>query len=151
MRPKDLIPTFTDWLRDLDDGVYSPLIKRADAWMALDADDWAEMASEMTGKELQSKLEEDGFILEELFEALDSFSPPHCYFGASEGDGACYGWWVSQDSLKESCRDGEVLKVSDLSEVPPDYTGEVLHVTDHGNETLYTAQNGKLEEVWGIV
>ena len=41
-----------------------------------------------------------------------------------------------------------MLRVNDTSEVPRGYTGEVLHVNDHGNTTLYTASRGKLTEVW---
>lgn len=38
--------------------------------------------------------------------------------------------------------------VDDLSEVPEGYRGQVLHVNDHGNVTLYNAfKNGALHEV----
>lgn len=151
MREEDLIPTFADWLRDLDSlQEHHYLIQQADAWTELDAEAWEKLASELTGAQLAAKLEEGSFILEELFDALDGFSPSHCYFGASEGDGACYGWWVSFDSLEDDCRSGEVLKVDDLADVPPDYAGEVLHVNDHGNAALYNANGGKLEEVWSV-
>jgi len=35
--------------------------------------------------------------------------------------------------------------------VPADYCGEVLHVNDHGNATLYAAERGQLSEVWSVV
>lgn len=42
--------------------------------------------------------------------------------------------------------DGQV--VSDLSDVPAGYAGEVLHINDHGNVTLYRAfKNGSLHEI----
>lgn len=87
-------------------------------------------------------------IVSDLFEALDSFAPPLAYFGAVEGDGADFGYWLSHDAI----RDFDGLRVADTSEVPRDYRGEVLHTSDHGNLTLYVANGrGKLTEVWGVV
>jgi hypothetical protein len=47
--------------------------------------------------------------------------------------------------------DFDGLKVSDLSEVPPGHTGEVLLVNDHGNMSLYNCNRGGHREVWGVV
>jgi hypothetical protein len=89
--------------------------------------------------------EDASCVVDELQDALQDFSPPYAYFGAHPGDGADFGYWV--DDMDNF--DG--LRVDDTSEVPADYSGEVLHVNDHGNMTLYTARKGKLREVWGIV
>lgn len=35
--------------------------------------------------------------LEDLTDALNDAAPAGFYFGASEGDGACFGFWVSED------------------------------------------------------
>lgn len=87
-------------------------------------------------------------VLETLFDALQTFAPPYVYFGAHPGDGSDYGYWVSEGLEDEF--DG--LKVSDLSEVPDDHEGEVLHVNDHGNVSLYVADGkGGLSEVWAVV
>jgi len=61
--------------------------------------------------------------------------------------GSYYGFWLSESF--EADFDG--LKVSDTSEVPADYSGEVLHVNDHGNATLYAASAGALTEIWSVV
>lgn len=95
--------------------------------------------------------EEPSYDLETLFDALNELAPPYVYFGAHEGDGSDYGFWPSIESVEEACRDGEMLKVNDTSEVPEDYTGEVCHVNDHGNMTLYSASNGELTELWSCV
>lgn len=36
-----------------------------------------------------------GEDLETLTDLLGELAPPYCYFGANEGDGADYGFWVS--------------------------------------------------------
>ncbi len=90
-----------------------------------------------------------GDLVNELQDALSEFAPPYCYFGAHEGDGSDFGFWMAADSLSDAF-DG--IRVSDTGEVPRDYRGEVLHVNDHGNITLYVARpRGKLREVWAIV
>ena len=92
--------------------------------------------------------EDASFDLEELFDILGNHSLPYFSFGSHPGDGAAYGWWLDE-SFPDDCFDG--LKVSDTSEVPRGYTGEVLHVNDHGNCTLYTANRGRLHMVWAVV
>lgn len=49
-------------------------------------------------------------------------------------------------------REYDGLTVSDTSEVPKGYRGEVLHINDHGNVTLYRAfANGTLREIASCV
>lgn len=91
--------------------------------------------------------EEAYFDSEELQMHLAEYAPPYCYFGTLEGDGADFGFWLDEGALSEF--DG--LRVSDLSEVPADYVGEVLHVNDHGNTTLYVANKGTFSAVWALV
>jgi hypothetical protein len=86
-------------------------------------------------------------VLSDLFNALNEFAPAYGYFGAHPGDGADYGFWLHEDWEQ----DFDGLKVDDTSEVPSDYSGEVLHVSDHGNPTLYVANAGVLTEVWALV
>ena len=85
--------------------------------------------------------------LEELENALSDYCLPYFYFGAQSGDGACFGFWLSESFPEEF----EGLKVSDTSEVPTGYTGEVLHINDHGNCTLYACTRGRLREIWAVV
>ncbi len=99
-------------------------------------------------------MEDEEHMLEALFEALDACSPPFSRFGAHNGDGCDYGFWLDMDSLDEAVRDGDVLKVNAGDEWP-DVAGMrvagyeyVLEVSDHGNMTLYTLEG---VEVWGVV
>lgn len=94
------------------------------------------------------------WLVDELQDKLGEFVPPYSYFGTHIGDGADFGYWLS-DEFPDDGFDG--VKVDDLSEVDeaiPDkgYRGEVLVVSDHGNMTLYSrSSRGKLTEVWSLV
>jgi hypothetical protein len=130
MRPEDLIPEFIYTLKQLDtEKRYARLIEEAEAITDFDSDEASEILNE------------------DLFNALNEFAPPYFYFGSHPGDGSDYGFWLSEDCLV----DFDGLKVNDTSEVPEDYVGEVIHVNDHGNTTLYVADGGKLTEIWAIV
>jgi len=107
-------------------------------------------------REINSRIEEEnyfssedaGFDLEELTEALQEYAPSYFYFGAHPGDGADYGYWLDESFQDDS----EGIKVSDLSEIPADYFGEVLVINDHGNMSLYLkSRNRKTVELWAIV
>lgn len=86
-----------------------------------------------------------------LIDELNEHARPYFTFGTHANDGADFGFWLNHEALDEAVLDREVLKVADTSEVPKDYMGQVLHVNDHGNPTLYYAVRGKLREVWAIV
>lgn len=127
MRPEDLIPVFVNELRALRGALPLDIckrVRRAHRFAAV-----------------------DDSLVQDLADALNEFAPAYGYFGAHEGDGADYGFWLSRDAMDEF--DG--LRVADLSEVPKDYVGEVLHVNDHGNMTLYVGRRGHLIEVWAVV
>lgn len=132
MQPRDLIPAFAYELQALAEAdEHVELIAEANTWEE-DDENTEDMADD---------------ILQELFDALQEAAPQYGYFGAHPGDGADYGFWLSEAALSQF--DG--LRVDDTSEVPADYSGEVLHVNDHGNMTLYAANKGELTEVWGVV
>lgn len=81
-----------------------------------------------------------------LVEMLQEHALPYMYFGSHVGDGSDYGFWI--DDL-EMVYDG--LKVDDLNKIPNKYNGEVLHINERGNATLYNAKHGKLTEIWSVV
>jgi hypothetical protein len=130
LRTEDLIPAFTEELKMLDEkNQYKELID--------DCEHFRDYEPE----------EQDEMLNESLFDALNSFAPEYCYFGAHQGDGSDFGFWISE-SLDE---DFEGEKVSDLSEVSDDYVGNVLHINDHGNMTLYYKCPYDFHEIWAIV
>ena len=141
MRTEDLIPAFAAELDWCTSGGRADRTTEESKLLA-DADGVEDYDSENASE-----------ILSELFDALNEHAPAYAYFGAHEGDGADYGFWIHSDVFEShGCFDG--LRVSDTSEVPADYVGEVLHVNDHGNATLYVkdkAESDELREIWAVV
>lgn len=143
MRPEDLIDTFCCELRhQLKHG---PSVNRATrkAHFTL----IREIERSMRQKDYFDSEAASYDLNEGLLDALNEHAAPYMYFGAHIGDGSDYGYWLSEGFED----DFDSLKVSDLSEVPNGYRGEVLLVTDHGNMTLYVKGARKLREIWGLV
>lgn len=127
LRTEDLLPAFCEELRMLRGALPKSVLR----------DLSAVKRGELTGED----------VLDGLFDLLEEYAPPYAYFGANEGDGSAFGFW-----LGDIAHSFDGLKVSDTSEVPKDYRGEVLHVNDHGNMTLYVARaRGRLVEIWSLV
>lgn len=93
-------------------------------------------------------------VWQEVCDDLDGLAYlhlPYTYFGSSPCNASDIGFFVDWESLNEDVREGEVLKVDDLSEVPVKHTGLVLHVNDHGNASLYEFNKGKSKVHWEVV
>jgi len=138
MRLEDLIPCFMPLLRE-----YARDNTREDHIGLL-----KEIGERMEDEDY-FETEEANYDLDDLFDALGEYALPYFYFGAHPGDGADYGYWLSEDFEYEF--DGK--KISDLSELTEEDKGqEVLHINDHGNMTLYWCDaKGNLEEIWAVV
>lgn len=142
-RPQDLLPALLGALRDVDSTAYAQTMVNGGIIPA--------HAQEDDDAEWWDSEDASGHV-DALFDTLSEYAPPYCYFGSLEGDGACFGWFIAWDSINEAILDGDMLKVSDLSEVPDDWDGEVLHSNDHGNATLYARDmDQEFREVWAIV
>lgn len=95
LRTADLIEAFLDVLKEINPDAYSDLIAQAqedgcpcDTWymdleLHLDWESWVESDPQSA----------DYFLNELLFDAMNEQSGDGLYFGAHEGDGACFGWW----------------------------------------------------------
>jgi hypothetical protein len=142
MQPKDLIPAFLDVLHGLDKEEHDRMVEEYGD--ALDRD-WADEGNPTDEDSLH-------YCLEELFDALNEHAPPYASFGAHEGDGADYGFWIDWDLLNDDCDNEEVLKLDAGDDWPdelPEGVNYVLEVNDHGNATLYSAANHT--EIWSVV
>lgn len=147
LRPEDLLQTFAEEIKhQLNRNADLPLSFRQ---RLCDLADTALDCWLGDGETLDPEKAEliDDLLNASLPDALQEFAPPHFYFGAHPGDGADFGFWLNECALQ----DFDGLKVNDTSEVPNDYVGEVLHVNDHGNMTLYASEIGKLREIWAVV
>jgi hypothetical protein len=133
MRPEDLIPEFAWELRHLRGRLPRQIANDVRRFEA-------------------GKLDEDhaDFLLSTLSDMLDEHAPQYGYFGAHPGDGSDYGFWLHED-WQQCARDDGVLEVDDLSKVPKGYRGQVLHINDHGNATLYYTTTRGLREIWSVV
>ena len=142
MRAEDLVPAFTDELREL-----AIEFDRMEEFKKL-LSECAELMDKASKDEKVWESEEMSYLLnEDLFNALNEFAPTGVYFGSHPGDGSDYGFWVSEGFPEDF---DDLKKVNDLSEVPEGYNGEVLEVNDHGNMTLYRPVI-TYEEVWSVV
>lgn len=92
-----------------------------------------------------------GDCVNELMDIMDTLAGPFMYFGAHQGDGADYGYWL-QDDWQTQLTDEAGLIVSDLSAPQlKGHNGYVAVISDHGNATLYWQYRGRLTELWSIV
>jgi hypothetical protein len=139
-----LIEAFSSELEMLDaEGEYTSLLKESQEIL--------ETIQEEDDSFTEDQQETADYIVEELFDALDTFSPPFCYFGAHEGDASDYGFWPSDDAIENEVCEGNLIKLESGEEVPSEYTGEyVAFVSDHGNLAIYR-RGTRWDYVWGIV
>ena len=100
----------------------------------------------------------DDFSLEAEEWLNDNASLTYAYWGWDDGN---FGLWPSVENAKDGCDfvSVESLVAARSLETDPedssyphkDYEGHWLHISDHGNCTLYLRQDGKDTEVWGVV
>ena len=72
----------------------------------------------------------------DLCDALDTFAPAYCYFGAHMGDGSDFGYWPDFDAIDELPNVQDSDEARELGE-------DCKFVNDHGNVTVY-AGNGSI-------
>lgn len=112
LNPEDLIASFESELDYL--GITYP-----------DIEDGEDQDGEISDEALD-------WHLDALTTLMEEATLPGMYFGASEGDGACFGFWPCEDL-------SDFAKVSDPSELEdlPSDVWEAVYVNDHGNVAMY--------------
>ena len=80
----------------------------------------------------------------------EAHAPAYAYVGMHAGDGALLGVWVAWDSLDYAVQSGEVVQIGDPNSI--DRPGRYLHISDHGNATLYyKPRRGPVRIEWAVV
>jgi len=95
------------------------------------------------------EFEELNEISEKAIDWLNEQETRSYMYWANEGEANAFGLWPNVESAKE-----DVGFVSTAKQDYPadDYEGEWLHVSDHGNATLYVRDaSGKDLEIWSVV
>lgn len=145
LRYDDLIPALLDAVNSIR------LTKDERRAMNALARDWDQLvdACEAQDRDIEAADAVGGMMME-LENTLNDHCPPYCYFGALEGDGACFGVWVDDNALAEAMRDGHMVfqDRNGAAEYLLDDGRYRLVFSDHGNRSLYL-RNG--HELWGVV
>ena len=86
LKSEDLIPKFLGVLKTYGKDKYDEYIKENP-----EVEDWENLDDETMG-----------WVVDELTDLLNEIAPEGCFFGASEGDGADFGFWsMSNESKKK--------------------------------------------------
>lgn len=102
LKPEDLIPKFLNALKH-DETAHSKFLK--DYPEILEIQSWDDVDDETKS-----------MLVDELTDALNGIAPEGYFFGASEGDGACFGFWkVDPDESKKSESSDALKKVVDAA------------------------------------
>jgi len=99
MLSEDLVPSFMDFLEN----VAEECEIQEDVTLLSAEVDKLELG-ENTGYGTYYKDQEEASWLlnEQIWDLLNDIAPDFTYFGAHPGDGACYGFWVSDEALAEA-------------------------------------------------
>ena len=86
LKSEDLIPKFLGVLKTYGKDKYDKYIKENP-----EVEDWKNLDEETMG-----------WVVDELTDLLNEIAPDGCYFGASDGDGADFGFWSMSNESKKS-------------------------------------------------
>ena len=92
--------------------------------------------------------EQAGYILDELFDALNGYCPPFVFFGSHPGDGADFGYWPDVDVLEQAVCDATGVKSMADDEYVLADDGVIVQVSDHGNILVMDMDR---KELWSCV
>lgn len=102
LKSEDLIPKFLDVLKTYGKDKYDAYIKANP-----EVEDWKDLDDETMG-----------WVVDELTDLLNEIAPDGCYFGASDSDGADFGFWsMSNESKKSEDASVHELEFVDIDEI----------------------------------
>jgi hypothetical protein len=113
MRSEDLIPSFMDFLEEI-----AEQCEIQEEVQAIQEDvgklETVDESGYGTYYSDESQEEASWILNESIWDLLNDIAPDFCYFGSHPGDGACYGFWTDEESLKEAI----LIRLGDLTEDP---------------------------------
>mgnify|MGYP005825957917 FL=1 len=128
LRNQDLIRSFMDVLLEYDMSAAHALQKEyRDVFQNIDNDEFMDASEDAT------------YLVDALVDALNEHAPPFHYFGATDGDGSDFGFWVDVDAVQESILHAEPVPNTDYRVSIDDLV--LWEVNDHGNVTGYHLLN----------
>lgn len=110
MRPQDLIPKFITYLSHAYRGKYIGWEEYKKHGYSKENSRLALRMSHVNGREdhpYWTSDEASWDLNEMLWNAMQCFAPPLCYFGSHPGDGSDYGFWLGEDVARNARRAGE--------------------------------------------
>lgn len=133
LRTQDLLEAFADTLQSLCDD--NPDHESHDTHQSLVSQAYSILDE---CEDLDENDDAIWLVNEDLPDALNEHAAPYCYFGTHIGDGACFGFWVSQDAIEE------LASYADYDDRDHDH----IVVNDHGN-VAYIDATGAM--IWACV
>jgi hypothetical protein len=119
MREEDLIPYFMDFLQNVKEKceittIVDQIQKEVDSLEMIEHEGYS-------GPDYKDQETASYILNEDIWDLLNDIAPEFTYFGSSEGDGASYGFWTSEDALHDHIQEevGEIANHDylDLEEV----------------------------------
>ena len=144
MRTEDVLPPCMAELDDLKEEISLSTDKRSD-WVDEVDSTLRRIERRMKNPDYFGSVESDE-DLSWIFDTLCAEAPDYMYFGAHEGDGSDYGWWIDSDAIMSY----RVPTVHELPEQNDEGDNHILVVSDYGNATLYAWTTG-WKECWAAV
>jgi uncharacterized protein YfaT (DUF1175 family) len=152
LRPQDLLETFAATLNQLDKA--NPLIAQALDGIASNFGRGKMLtshgeASQLLAENIALTVKVASYqLVNELADAIQEHCPPFVRFGAHEGDGADFGFWVDHEALNEALQDPEYTLINgQLYSVP---RNEAVLIQNHGTDDV-TVMDMERNVLWSTV
>jgi hypothetical protein len=109
--------------------------------------------NEMSDDELSDywTSEDASFDLDDLFTELNKLCEiPYVYFGANEGNGSDFGWWIDFEAIDEDEQNGNLVKLNSFEDVDKNRCN--ILVNENNTLTLhgYSATHNCYYELWSV-
>ena len=87
LRNEDLAKAFLTVIGDHDHKIKDAILE-----------EWEDVLFNIINQKSDRDYEQESFLLEHLFNVLDAIAPEGCSFGASDSDGALFGFWQVEEA-----------------------------------------------------